>query len=148
MATGKVPGKKTFGPHNSTWKKGVAPTGKRVGPKVTSTRPKTFTGFREAMRAAFETTGQDPKGERTLTQVVLGKAFDDTNPDQLNAIRFAAAYAYGLPKAGLDEQTIEALGKEMAQRMFEAAIEEARKRRMVEATEVTATPAITGQPDH
>lgn len=140
----KPAAKKTFGPHNSTWKKGEKPRGKRVGPKVTSTRPRTYPGFREAMRAAFETTGADPRGARTLTQVVLAKAFDDGNPDQMNAIKFAASYAYGLPKAGLDEQTIEALGKEMAQRMFEAALEEARKRRMVEAT---AAPVITGQPD-
>ncbi len=132
---------KTFGPHNSKWKKGVAPTGRRVGPKVTGVRPKTFKGFREAMRAAFETTGQDPRGERTLTQVILRKAFDDGNPDQMNAIKFAAAYAYGLPKAGLDEETIQKLGAEMAERMFEAALAKAREQRMLEAT------TITGQPD-
>jgi hypothetical protein len=139
------PAKKTFGPHNSKWKKGVAPTGKRVGPRVPTSRPKQWKGFREAMRAAFETTGQDPRGERTLTQVVLAKAYDDGNPDQMNAIKFAAAYAYGMPKAGLDEETITKLGQEMAQRMFEAAIEEARKRRTLEAT--PEMPPITGQPD-
>lgn len=148
MPTGRPPAKKTFGPHNSKWKKGEAPKSKRVGPKVTGTRPKTFKGFREAMRAAFETTGQDPRGARTLTQVILGKAFDDSNPDQMNAIKFAAAYAYGLPKAGLDEETITKLGQEMAARMFEAALEEARKRRMLDATDATPpAPAITGQVD-
>jgi len=137
------PAKKTFGPHNSKWKKGVAPTGKRVGPRVPTSRPKQFAGFRQAMRAAFETTAQDPLGERSLTQVVLAKAYDDTSPDQMNAVKFAASYAYGLPKAGLDEETIMKLATELAQQMFEKAIEEARKRRVLEAP----TEAIPGQPD-
>jgi hypothetical protein len=95
------------------------------------------------MRSAFETTAQDPLGERSLTQVVLAKAYDDTSPDQMNAVKFAASYAYGLPKAGLDEETIMKLATELAQQMFEKAIEEARKRRTLEAP----TEAIPGQPD-
>lgn len=136
----KKPSAKTFGPHNSTFKPGVGR--KRGALQATGARPKSFKGFREAMRAAFETTGHDPNGQRTLTQVILGKAYDDTSPDQMSAIKFAAAYAYGMPKAGLDEETITKLGQEMAQRMFEAAIEEARKRRVLEET-----PVISGQPD-
>lgn len=138
------PGAKTFGPHNSKWKKGQAPHRKPTGPKVTGTRPKSFKGFRETMRAAFETTGHDPQGERTLTQVVLAKAYDDTSPDQSNMIKFAAAYAYGLPKAGLDEETILKLATELAAKMFEKAIEEARQRRVLEAA---PAPALTGHPD-
>lgn len=91
-------------------------------------------GFRDAMRQAFETTMHDRNGQRTLIQVVLAKAYNDKDPKQMNAIQFAAAYAYGLPKAGLDEATIQQLGQEMATKMFEAAVEEARKRRMLEST--------------
>lgn len=138
------PAAKTFGPHNSKWRKGQAPPSKRVGPKVTSTRPKSFKGFRETMREAFESSTHDPLHQRTLTQVIVAKAYDDGNPDQLNAIKFAGAYAYGLPKAGLDEETILALATELAAKMFEKAIEEARQRRVLESS---PAPAITGQND-
>jgi len=86
-------------------------------------RPKGVAEFATRMRVAFEEA--DPKKKRSLADVVLGIAFDDDNPKQMDAIKFAAAYGLGLPKRALDDETV----KKLATEMMEAALEEARKRR-------------------
>lgn len=107
--------------------KGPWPKGQSGNP---SGKPKGTAEFATAMREAF--TEADTVQKRSLVDVVLAIAFNDANPKQMEAIKFCAAYGWGLPKRALDDETV----KKLAEEMMIQALEEARKRRAAEAAQL------------
>lgn len=78
-------------------------------------RGRGYNSMRKRFRALFD---EQFRGGHNLVNVITKIAFDDKDPRQMEAIKFAMAYGFGQPEK-LDHEQVIVLAERMVQRQIE-----------------------------